>query len=165
MYDIPSFLIALALLVLMLATIQAGAAIGRHLRHGESEESKDQSTAVQGSLLGLLALLLGFTFSLSLGRFEQRSVEVVNEANAIGTAWLRTDLLGEERSPEAKALLRSYADLRVEAAAISSAEPETRDALIARAEAVFADLWQLAAEEARETPGPRRWRLPPASTR
>lgn len=154
MYDIPSYIIASGLFVLMLGTVQLGVAAGRRLRSGETEESKDQSNAVQGSLLGLLALLLGFTFSLSLGRFDQRSVEVVNEANAIGTAWLRTDLLGEERRSEARTLLHQYADLRVEAAGISSSDLEGRNELITQAEMVFADLWRLASDEAREVRTP-----------
>lgn len=154
MYDVPSYLIAFILLVLMLAAIQLGGVLGRRLESRENEESKGQANAVQGSLLGLLALLLGFTFSLSLGRFDQRSLEVVTEANAIGTAWLRSDLVGETRRDEAKELLRRYADLRVEAAGVSASDAETRNELIAMAEAVFADLWRLASDEAREFPTP-----------
>ncbi|MFZ1469720.1 MAG: hypothetical protein WAT09_12195 [Paracoccaceae bacterium] len=154
MYDIPSILIALSLFVLIYAIMHAGRKLGKRRQAKHTEDSKQQANAVQGSLIGLLALLLGFTFSLSLGRFDQRSVEVVNEANAIGTAWLRTDLLAKERSGPAKDLMRQYAGLRLETATVSAADGPGRDRLIASAEMVFAALWQLATDEAKESGNP-----------
>lgn len=154
MYTYPSFLIAIILLALMLIAIFLGGALGKRWLGKESEESKSQANAVQGSLLGLLALLLGFTFSLSLGRFDQRSVEVVNEANAIGTAWLRTDLVSDVRRDMAKGLLRRYAELQVDAAGVSAADVERRTELVAEAEAAFNDIWLLATTEAREAKNP-----------
>ena len=53
------------------------------------------SGAFWGALIGMVALLLGFTFSVSLQRFDTRSDAVIDEANAIGTAWLRAGLLPE----------------------------------------------------------------------
>ena len=150
MYSIPSALIAACLFSLMLGAIYVGGLAGRMSRRRETQASKDQSNTVQGSLLGLLALLLGFTFSSSLSRFEQRSIEVVNEANAIGTAWLRTELISFERQQEVRDLLREYTDLRVAAAKISSSDLDRRSTLILEAETVFANLWRLASEEARD---------------
>ncbi|MBK6465968.1 MAG: hypothetical protein IPL38_12890 [Rhodobacter sp.] len=154
MYDFPSYLIALAVFGLILLAIWLGSRLGYRLRNRENKESRVQAQAVQGSLLGLLALLLGFTFSLSLARYDLRSAEVVGEANAIGTAWLRTDLVGEGRRGEVKDLMRRYAELRLEAAGLTAANDSARPALVAQAGAVFADLWQLAAAEARETRDP-----------
>lgn len=154
MYDFPSYFIAAVLFALMLAAILLGVALGNRQKRTETEESKNQANAVQGSLLGLLALLLGFTFSLSLGRFDQRSVEVVNEANAIGTAWLRTDLLSDTRRDDARTLLLQYAVSRIEAAQVSAADEVARGALLAQAEGIFADLWRLASTEAREVGNP-----------
>lgn len=154
MYDLPSYLIAFTLFVLILLTMQLGRKLGKRRHARETEDSKHQANTVQGSLIGLLALLLGFTFSLSLGRYDQRSVEVVIEANAIGTAWLRTDLLGDARRGAAKDLLRRYATLRLDAAEVSAADDAGRDKLIAEADAVFTDLWQLSTDEARETANP-----------
>ena len=154
MYDIPSYLIALFLLVLMYLSMLLGRKLGKRRRAKETEDSKQQANTVQGSLIGLLALLLGFTFSLSLGRFDQRSIEVVNEANAIGTAWLRTDLLSETRRAPAKELLSQYARLRLETATMSAANDAGRDQMIASAEMVFAALWTLASDEARDFPNP-----------
>jgi hypothetical protein len=74
-----------------------------------------QMGVVQGAMLGLLALLLGFSFSQAVTRFVARQDLLVAEANAVGTAWLRADLVppGPERA-EMKAALRAYADARVE---------------------------------------------------
>jgi len=138
------------LLVLMYEAMQLGRKLGKRRRNKENDDSKQQANTVQGALIGLLALLLGFTFSLSLGRFDQRSIEVVNEANAIGTAWLRTDLLSAERRALAQELLLQYGRLRLETATISAADDQQRTQLIASAEMVFAALWTLAADEARE---------------
>ena len=154
MYDFPSYLIAISLLVLMVLATRLGGVLGRRLEPQENSESRNQANAVQGSLLGLLALMLGFTFSLSLGRFEQRSIEVVNEANAIGTAWLRTDLLGDARRDAAQKLLRRYGELRLAAATVSAADTVERTSLVAEAGTVFADLWALAAAETRATGSP-----------
>ena len=68
MYDLPSYLIAFTLFVLILLTMQLGRKLGKRRHARETEDSKHQANTVQGSLIGLLALLLGFTFSLSLGR-------------------------------------------------------------------------------------------------
>jgi len=134
----------------MYEAMQLGRKLGKRRRNKENDDSKQQANTVQGALIGLLALLLGFTFSLSLGRFDQRSIEVVNEANAIGTAWLRTDLLSAERRALAQELLLQYGRLRLETATISAADDQQRTQLIASAEMVFAALWTLAADEARE---------------
>lgn len=154
MYGIPSYVISALLLASMTTAMWLGMLTGKKIQLNENDESRSQANAVQGSLLGLLALLLGFTFSLSLGRFDQRSAEVVNEANAIGTAWLRTDLLSDERRDVAKKLLSQYGEVRIEAAGVETSETQNRAALVAQAEALFGALWSVAAEEAQARSGP-----------
>ncbi len=154
MYDVPSYIIAAVLFAFILGALRLGVVVGDRLKRKETAASKSQANTVQGSLLGLLALLLGFTFSLSLGRFDQRSIEVVNEANAIGTAWLRTDLLDDQARVEARVLLRRYAELRLEAAQVTAADGGERGALVAEAAQVFERLWRLAANEARDARDP-----------
>lgn len=154
LYSLPSALIAAALFVLILISIRMGTAAGRRFKSELNEQSRKQAIAVQGSLLGLLALLLGFTFSLALSRYDDRSAKVIAEANAIGTAWLRTDLVGNDRREEAKDLLRRYATVRLETSLLSTIQSADRLELSAEAEAAFAELWALAAEEAREAGSP-----------
>jgi hypothetical protein len=65
------------------------------------------------AVLGLLALLLGFTFSLALNRYETRRDLVQQEANAIGTTWLRVQLLEEPNRTALSGLMRQYVDARI----------------------------------------------------
>ena len=74
-------------------------------RDEESDLSGSQESYLVGGMLGLLALLLAFSFSMALGRFEERRHLVIQEANAIGTAYLRTQLLDEPHRAQLSALL------------------------------------------------------------
>ncbi|WP_415921427.1 hypothetical protein [Tateyamaria sp. SN6-1] len=151
MYDIPTLWIALGLLLGMFGAMFAGRVIGR--RHPARDETETgQVTATQASILGILGLLLGFTFSVALGRHDARSAAVVSEANAIGTAWLRTDLLNDPDT--AKDLMRAYATERLRASTIPASLSEERDASLAQAEQTFAALWSEAARIVREAPNP-----------
>lgn len=73
-------------------------------------ENKDVSSPdlIPTSILGLLALLLGFTFSMAISRFEHRNILVVQEANAIGTAFLRAQTLPEPYDQRLSGMLRDY---------------------------------------------------------
>ena len=92
MYDIATLWIVLGLMAGMFGAMYLGRRIGKR-RPSRDEAETGQITATQASLLGILGLLLGFTFSVALSRHDARSAAVVAEANAIGTAWLRSDLL------------------------------------------------------------------------
>ena len=74
-----------------------------------------QVGAVQGAILGLLGLLLGFSFAAAGSRFIERQDLIVQEANAIGTAYLRADLLAEPFRSELKDALKTYTEYRVQA--------------------------------------------------
>ena len=144
MYDVNSVLIAAILFVSMVVAIELGARLGIRLHKEANDSLRSQVNALQGSLLGILALLLGFTFSQSLQRYDARSAAVVEEANAIGTAYLRIDLLPESVRTESKSLMRDYIEMRIEAGAISVDREEERDALLAKGQEVQEKLWQLA---------------------
>ncbi len=120
MYDINAGLIAAILLVIALAAIEIGFRFGRRSQGAAlDDDSKAHINATQASTLGILALLLAFTFSLSLQRFDTRSDAMVDEANAIGTAYLRAQMLPAPLRDETRALLRDYVDVRVEAGHVS----------------------------------------------
>ena len=89
--------------------------IGYYLRRRSigSGPDKDSEAFAMTSVLGLLALLIGFTFSIALSRYESRRELVVKEANAIGTTWLRMQLLDAGDRARMEALLRRYVDARV----------------------------------------------------
>lgn len=84
----------------------------RSLLRKQPVENKT-SNVVEGSLLGLLALILGFSFSLSNSRYDKRQSLVIDEANAIGTAILRTDLYQDSVKSPLKLAMRDYLEARI----------------------------------------------------
>ncbi len=86
----------------------------RQTRHGaESVEAAKSTVGIAvAALLALLGLLLGFTFSMVDQRYGARKSLVIEDANAIGTAYLRAGLLSQQHADHAQALLREYVELR-----------------------------------------------------
>lgn len=107
----PLLLLLFSLVVLWLA-----ARLGLHLRRsrGESKlvESEDFDL-VLGATLTLLGLIIGFTFSMALNRYDQRKNYEEAEANAIGTEYVRADLLPPAEASKVRSLLREYTDQRI----------------------------------------------------
>jgi hypothetical protein len=104
-------------LVVFFAAILAGAnevgfRLGRKSRTAES--AKSELGMVAGGILAVLGLLLGFTMSMAVTRFEVRKQLVLEEANAIGTSYLRTRLLPAPEGMEIANLLREYLSVRLQ---------------------------------------------------
>lgn len=91
------------------------------------------------TVLGLLALLIGFTFSLALGRYDERRNLVLKESNALGTTWLRADLLEPSDTHRLRDVLRRYVDSRVDFANAEGADAEVQ--ANARTVALQNELW------------------------
>ncbi len=156
MYDKSSVLIAAILFASMIVAVQAGYRVARRRRTPAGEADKAHVGAIQASLLGVLALLLGFTFSLSLQRFDNRSDAVVDEANAIGTTWLRAELLPEAVRGPVRQRLGHYVDLRVRTGAVTMVDEAERADLLARCQGDLDELWSLAVQAAAEDANPVR---------
>ncbi|HSN81764.1 MAG TPA: hypothetical protein VLS88_04245 [Polyangiales bacterium] len=154
MYDKNSALIAVIVYASIAVGIEVGHFLGRRMQGRVTEPSKAHVNAIQASLLGVLALLLGFTFSLALQRFSDRSEAVVAEANAIGTAYLRARLLPGTVQSEVKAALQRHADLRVRAGAVTLDDERDRRALLAKTNENLDSLWRIASRAAKEDPNP-----------
>jgi hypothetical protein len=113
----------LAIFFVSLAAMMLAAAFGqfvRRLKASRSEDDPDQSIAQEAVLLsgalGLLGLLLAFSFGMVLNRYESRRQLVTQEANAIGTAYLRAQLLDEPHRSRLSGLLIAYTDNRIKLA-------------------------------------------------
>ena len=107
----PIFLLtALFIVGLLIASIELGRRIRRRRR---DEKSSSGLGVIDGAVFGLLGLLLGFSFSGAVARFDVRRELIVREANAIGTAYLRIDLLPEVAQPQIRADFRAYLDARL----------------------------------------------------
>lgn len=107
-------------------------------RSGSATESSEQAITVS-AVMGLLALLVAFTFSIALERFDTRRVNVLNEANAIGTTYLRAQLLEQPHRARISKLLVVYTDTRI-ALANARPSPEQRG-LLTTSDGLIADLW------------------------
>ena len=153
-YAYPSGLFALVILGLMVLAIESGYRIGRRAQSRTAEVARSQVEAMQTSLLGVLALMLGFTFSISLERFNGRSEAVVHEANAIGTAYLRSALLAEGARAEAHAIFSDYVDVRARTVTLAWARTDQRTPLNAEAQRLQGRLWEQAAAASRAAPSP-----------
>lgn len=154
LYDRNTLVIALVVTLLMAAAMELGLRTGLKSRHRADEDVRSQVSTMQSSLLGILALLLGFTFSMALSRFDARSDAVVDEANAIGTTWLRTGLLAEPARDEARSLLREYVGLRVQAGGLAMSRRDERATLLGEAERVQAALWRVAEQTTQQAANP-----------
>src|SRR4051812_32759387 len=82
-------------------------------RDPAANEVREDFNVIQAATLTLLGLIIGFTFSMALNRYDQRKNLEEEEANAIGTAYLRADLLPTADAAKLRALLKQYAGERV----------------------------------------------------
>lgn len=125
--------------IVMLTASETGRRLGvRALRRGG-----DNVATLEAAILGLLALMISFTFAMALSRFEARRDAVLNEANAIGTTALRARLLPPPESQTITRMLKDYADLRLDISSHSKTPVELNQA-IGRSAAMHQALWQQA---------------------
>jgi len=130
-------------------TLWAALEIGRFLARRHEAGSKDLSAgAIDAAVFALLGLLIAFTFSGAAARFDHRRELIVEEANAIGTAWLRIDTVPAELQPGLREGFRSYIESRKAAYAVVADEAAFRAAL-ERSGQLQRKLWQLAIEAGR----------------
>ena len=154
LYSFNSVLIAGTLFVLIILANEAGYRFARRFLAKPDEAIKSQTNSVQAGMLGLLALLLGFSFTMALQRFDNRSAAVIEESNAIGTAYLRVGLLSEPYATEVNSLIAKYVDLRIEGGGIDMADPAVRESVIERTVELQGQLWRSAIDAANADPRP-----------
>jgi hypothetical protein len=106
-------LVAAGLLALLLIALEIGFLAGIRSASRADVPSGGQVGAIQGAELGLLGLLLAFSFAAAAGRFFERQDLIIQEANAIGTTLLRADLLEEPHRSELRTALRDYTAHRI----------------------------------------------------
>ncbi len=113
--SVSIFGVYIIIIIYMLLAIEGGFLIGARSQHQYDEESKSSIRPVIGSLLGMLAFVLAFTFSMSADNHKMRKQNVLEEANIIEYVYLRADLLPDELQYEVKTLLKEYTDIRINA--------------------------------------------------
>ena len=107
----PFLVLTLSLLVLWLST-RIGASLHKKRRVLEADEREDLNV-VMSAALTLLGLIIGFSFSLAISRYDQRKNLEEAEANAIGTEYIRADFLSPAEAANVRVLLKNYLDQRV----------------------------------------------------
>lgn len=141
MGSIDERLLAVAVLALLLLAAEAGYRIGR--RPAAAAGGTEHLGALQNAALGLLALLLAFTFSMAVSRYEARKHLVLEEANAIGTTALRAQMLPQPQRAAALVALRDYVATRLAFHEARRGDPAYQQALAGAAHDQQA-LWELA---------------------
>ena len=126
-----------------LAVIWLAIEIGYQLGSRSGGRGSANVTTLEGAILGLLALMIGFTFAMSLTRFEGRRDAVLNEANAIGTTALRARLLPDPHRAEVLSLLREYVKTRLDITQRPTSPAELA-AAVDRSSRLQEALWQQA---------------------
>jgi hypothetical protein len=123
------------------------------LHQSKHEARRSQISGVQAAVLGMLGLLLGFTFAMGVNRYDARRALVLKEANAIGTTWLRAGLLPEAHRAPVKDLLVRYVDVRLKYEALARDSAKIAEGL-RLSEGIQNQLWQHAEAAATEAPTP-----------
>ena len=113
---LPLWVLFIGTVAIILLSVEGGWRLGNTRRQHAEHEKDAPIDAIVGAMLGLLAFLLAFTFGMSASRFDARRQLVLQEADTIGTAYLRADMLPEPQRSEIRNQLREYATLRVSAA-------------------------------------------------
>ena len=145
------FAVAAIILIATLAMLEIGRRLGaRHAVQG----TEAAGGAVEGSVFALLGLLIAFTFSGAISRFDSRRELVAEEANRIGTAWLRIDLLPEREQPNLRDLFRRYLDSRLATFRKIGAEGKMPEAEIAETARLQGDIWRTAVAACRSVDSP-----------
>ena len=141
----------LTIFLVSLATILAACEVGHVLGVRTKTPGGHDVSALADAVLGLLALMIAFTFAIALSRYEARRDAVVKEANAIGTTVLRARLLPPAQSSDVLRLLKEYVQIRLNIEGSNSAADV--DAAIARSTEIQEAIWQQARALAAKDPG------------
>lgn len=134
--SIPIWVVLLLTVAIVLLSLDVGVRLGRWtLRKGGGR--LEESGAMVGATMGLLAFMLAFTFNGAATRYETRRDLVIEETNAIDTTWLRAGFLPEPYRTEARGILREYVNVRVKAVE----DPSGLAAALRRSEVLQEQIW------------------------
>jgi hypothetical protein len=144
---LPLWAVFAVTLVVILPAVEAGYRLGRARRRRSDQEKEAPVGSMVAALLGLLAFLLAFTFGLAASLFQSRRQVLLDEANAIGTAYLRAEFLPEPHRARVRQFLREYVDVRLAAVQEGTVEAGGR-----RSEELHNQLWSEAVAVAKHDP-------------
>jgi hypothetical protein len=152
LYQVNEYVVWFLLLAALAAVTESGYWLGRRAKarlRDDAAASDDHTREVQTALFAVLGLLLAFTYSMAISRFDDRKQALTAETTTIQTAYLRTQLLPAPLQTTEAALLRQYVDVR-----LASARPDwyLDTGLKNQTHALQQQMWTPAAEAAKEDP-------------
>ena len=145
---VPVEILFVATIIVVMGAVEGGYMLGRKAHRHSEDEKESPVSAIAGSILGLLAFILAFSFGIVTERYDARKGLVRDEANAIRAAWLRSDLLPEKTErAQAAGLLKDYLGQRL-AAVMSGDMTQVRKALV-DSDRIQRHLWDMAVAKTR----------------
>ena len=150
LFALSTFELAVGLFVVIGGSAVAGVVVGGFLRERQ-HNVKESSGVLQGALLGFMGLVLAFGLSLALGRYESRRAAVVDDANTIGTAYLRAQSLPEPLRSRSMSLLVRYTDTEIELTHVVPGSEASRRT-VAEGSALQRPLWAAAVQAVQQQP-------------
>jgi hypothetical protein len=143
MFALVGALFAVGIFLGLLLCLELGRQIGQRRLARDAEADRAGAVVLEGAVFGLLGLLIAFTFSGAAARFDARRQLIVEEANAIGTAYLRLDVLPSDAQPPLRDRFRRYVETR---RAVYRKLPDiaAAEAELANATALQGEIWSLA---------------------
>jgi hypothetical protein len=142
--------LGLVLVVVVFGATGIGLVLGHFLRH-RSDQLREPFGVLQAALLGLVGLVLAFGLALAVGRYESRRAAVVDDANAIGTTYLRAQTLAEPVRTQSLRRLVRYTDTSIRLSRSVPMSTEARRA-IADGDTLQRELWELAGQALADAP-------------
>lgn len=150
--DHPVGLFVVATVVLLLVH-EIGYRLRAFAKRRDDDDWEKEVHQTRNQIAVLLSLLIGFTMSMALSRFDQRKELVIEEANAIGTAYLRAGMQAEPIRSAAPGLFRDYVDARLAIFGTAS-DIDDQSSAVKRARQIQDELWRQATVAAQQTPTP-----------
>ena len=147
--SIPSWALYILIVLILLVMAEAGFRVGRRWSGRSEAETDESASSVVGAILAFLAFLIIFQTGIAADRFNTRRQLVVEEGKTVGTAYLRSGFLPEPDQTEVRELLEEYVDIRLKAADGSL----SLESVVARSEAIHAELWGITQPAALADPG------------
>jgi hypothetical protein len=148
--SVPIWAIFAAATVVVIISIDVGFRLGQIVHRRSAEEKESPTSAFAGAVLGMVAFILAFTFGIVSNRYDSRKALVREDANAIRTAFHRSDFLPEPDRSEAKSLLREYLGSRLAFAQAGNLEPARLKELSTEVDRIQSRLWEMAVANARK---------------
>lgn len=146
---VPVIALLVVFALSMVVAYELGFRIGRWWQGRSSDEREGPTGFLVGSLLALMSFLLAITMGMAADRYDTRRSLVLEEANAIGTAYLRAGVMAEPFGEQARELLREYVPLRIGTDELAS-RPDELEEVFARSVQIQNELWAVVQVLARD---------------